>query len=140
MDKMNTVLIVDDDTSSLIDLGHILGSDYKVYAVTDGDSAIEKAKKSLPDLILLDIVMPKKSGFEVLAELQTTGITESIPVIFISGLESSTEEEKGLSLGAVDYIRKPFNEVVVKNRVLNQMKMVNLRRELKEAQNTEEHL
>jgi len=130
MDKNNSVLIIDDDTSNLLELSHILGTDYNIYAVTDGMSGLEKAKKSLPDLILLDIIMPEMNGYEVLAELQKSGITENIPVIFITGLNDSADEEKGLSLGAVDYICKPFNEVIVKNRVLNQIKIVNLQRAL----------
>ena len=126
MEKKNSVLIVDDDTSSLIDLGNILGSDYKIYAVTNGISALEKAKRSLPDLILLDIVMPGMNGFEVLAELQKSKITQNIPVIFITGQNNTVDEEKGFSLGAVDYICKPFNKTIVKHRVLNQIKIVNL--------------
>jgi len=130
MDKKNSVLIVDDDTLNLMDLGNILGSDYKVYAITDGISAVEKAKKSLPDLILLDIIMPGMNGYEVLAELQKSEITQNIPVIFITGLDNSSDEEKGLYLGAVDYIYKPFNKVIVKRRVLNQIKIVNLQKAL----------
>jgi len=127
VEKKNTILIVDDDTLSLMDLGNILGSDYKIYAVKDGISAVEKAKNSLPDLILLDIVMPGMSGFEVLAELQKSEITKNIPVIFITGHNNSNDEEKGFTLGAVDYISKPFINVIVKRRVLNQIKLVNLR-------------
>ena len=130
MDKKNSVLIADDDTLSLMDLGNILSEDYKIYAVKDGISAVEKAKKSLPDLILLDIVMPGMSGFEVLAELQKSEITKNIPVIFITGHNNSNDEEKGFTLGAADYICKPFNKVIVKNRVLNQIKIVNLQRAL----------
>ena len=133
MDKKNNLLIVDDNTSNLMELSHILGPDYTIYAVTNGISAVEKAKKSLPDLILLDIVMPEMNGFEVLAELQKSETTEKIPVIFITGLTDSANEEKGLSLGAVDYIYKPFKQVIVKHRVLNQIKIVNLQRELKSA-------
>ena len=134
MDKNNSVLIVDDDASNLLQLSHILGPDYKVYAVADGVSALEKAKKSLPDLILLDIIMPEMDGFEVLAELQKSEITANIPVVFITGLNNSIDEEKGFSLGAVDYICKPFNEVIVKRRVFNQIKTVNLQRALEASQ------
>ena len=136
MDKKNSMLIVDDDTSNLMELSHILGSDYTIYAVTNGISALEKAKKSLPDIILLDIIMPGMNGFEVLAELQKSEITEKIPVIFITGLTDSADEEKGLSLGAVDYICKPFKRVIVKQRVLNQIKTVNLQRALEAAHST----
>jgi len=140
MDRNNSVLIVDDDTSNLLELSHMLSLDYKVYAFKDGVSALEKAKKSLPDLILLDIIMPGMNGYEVLAELKKSEITRSIPVIFITGLNNSVDEEQGFSLGAVDYICKPFNEVIVKHRVFNQIKMVNLQRALETAQNTAKEL
>jgi len=130
MEKKNNILIVDDDTANLMELTSILQSDYKLYAVSDGISALEKAKESLPDLILLDIIMPGMNGFEVISELKKDENTKSIPVVFISGLSEEGNESEGLAKGAVDYIRKPFNAEVVKLRVSQQIKIINLQREL----------
>ena len=130
---MNSILIVDDDASNLLELNSILTSDYIVYAVSDGTSALEKANESLIDLILLDVIMPDMSGFEVLAELKKTDNTKHIPVIFITSLSEEGNESEGLTLGAVDYIRKPFSPEVVKLRVGQQIKIINLQRDLEYA-------
>jgi len=130
MEKKNNILIVDDDTANLMELTSILKSEYKLYAVSDGTSALEKAKDSLPDLILLDVVMPDMNGFEVLSALKKSDDTKSIPVIFITGLSEEGNESEGLAIGAVDYIRKPFSSEVVKLRVSQQIKIINLQRDL----------
>ncbi|MCL2765323.1 MAG: response regulator [Treponema sp.] len=133
MEKKNSILIVDDDAASLMELTYILRSDYKLYAVKDGVSAFEKAKESLPDLILMDVIMPGMSGFEVLSKLKDHESTKSISVIFITGLSEEGNESEGLAMGAVDYIRKPFNAEIVKLRVSQQIKITNLQRELVNA-------
>jgi len=130
MEKKNSILVVDDDTSNLMELVSILQPDYKIYAVKDGASALDKANESLPDLILLDVVMPDLNGFEVLTELKKSEKTKDIPVIFITGVNEKESEREGLSIGAADYIRKPFDAVVVKHRVQLQIKIINLQREL----------
>jgi CheY-like chemotaxis protein len=129
--QKNTVLIVDDDASNLMELTHILRDEYKIYAVKDGYAAIEKARESKPDLILLDIIMPDIDGYGVFAELKKFPETAQIPVIFVTGLDDN--ENKGLSLGAVDFIKKAFEPKVVKLRVSNQMKIINLQRRLETA-------
>jgi len=123
--KKNSVLIVDDEKSNIIALTHILGSEYTIHFAKNGTDAIELAEKFLPDVILLDILMPGMDGYEVIARLKKGAKTDEIPVIFITGLTGEKEEEKGLSLGAVDYISKPFSPAVVKLRVRNQMQMLN---------------
>ncbi|MCL2440612.1 MAG: response regulator [Treponema sp.] len=133
MEKKNNILIVDDDVANLMELNSILQADYKVYAVNDGVSALEKANESLPDLILLDVIMPGMSGFEVIVELKKAENTKSIPVIFITSLSEEGNESEGLAMGAIDYIRKPFNAEVVKLRVSQQIKIVNLQRDLENA-------
>ncbi|MCL2722117.1 MAG: response regulator [Treponema sp.] len=130
---MNSILIVDDDASNLMELNSILMSDYIVYAVSDGESALEKANESLIDLILLDVIMPDMNGFEVLAELKKSDNTKHIPVIFITSLSEEGNESEGLALGAVDYIRKPFSSEVVMLRVSQQIKIINLQRDLEYA-------
>jgi len=125
MDTKNRILIVDDDTSNLMELASILQPDYKIYAVKDGTSALEKANEVHPDLILLDIIMPDMNGFEVLNKLKASEKTEDIPVIFITGISDSEEEVKGLAAGAVDYMRKPLNDVIVRLKVRQQMQLLN---------------
>ena len=124
-ERKNSLLIVDDEKANLIILTHILGADYTIYSATSGLSAIEKAKEYKPDLILLDILMPDMEGYETLAELRKYEEVQEVPVIFITGLSSDKDEEKGLSLDAADYIAKPFNTMVVKLRVRNQIQIIN---------------
>ncbi|MCL2101062.1 MAG: diguanylate cyclase [Fibromonadales bacterium] len=123
--KKNSVLIVDDDKANIVALTHILSLEYTVYAVKNGKDAIEKAKEHLPDVILLDILMPEMDGYEVLSMLKNNERTREIPVIFVTGLNDHESEEKGLSLGAADYINKPFSPTVVKLRIRNQIQMLN---------------
>jgi len=122
--KKNTVLIVDDDTSNLLALTYML-SEYKVFAVKDGAAALEKVAESIPDLILLDIILPDMSGFEILAELKKSNKTKSVPVIFLTGLSGDDNKREGLAMGAADYIHKPFSETTVKFKVREQIKRIN---------------
>jgi len=124
-EKKNTLLIVDDENANLKVLTHILGSEYTIFTATNGVSAIEKAREFMPDLILLDILMPEMDGYATLREIKNSEATRKIPVIFISGLDSEEDEEKGLSLDAADYITKPFSATIVKLRVRNQVQIVN---------------
>lgn len=118
------ILIVDDERANIIALSHILRPMYTVLAAKDGSVAIEVAQNNKPDLILLDIIMPNMSGFEVLAELKNSDLTINIPVIFITSLDGLQHEEKGLLLGAVDYITKPFYSSIVKLKVKAHLKIV----------------
>jgi len=130
MATSNSLLIVDDDTSNLRMLIHILQEDYTIYTAKNGEEALNKAAISLPDLILLDIILPNIDGYEVLARLRESDDTKEIPVIFITGLSESSSEEKGLQLGAVDYVTKPFNPAVVRIKVRHQIQIINLQRAL----------
>jgi len=136
--EKNKLLIVDDDMPNLMELTHILQPEYRIFTVKDGTIAVERAVKTLPDLILLDIIMPGMSGFDVLAELKKNEKTCKIPVIFITGISESNNESEGLSVGAVDYIRKPFDAMVVKLRVRHQIQIVNLKRDMEYAASTAE--
>jgi len=121
----NRILIVDDEKLNLIYLNNLLGDDYTLYLAKNGAKALYSANEFLPDLILLDIVMPEMNGYSVLSELKKSERTRNIPVIFITGLGSEDEEAKGLVSGADDYIGKPFNGAIVRLRVQNQLKIVN---------------
>ena len=123
--KKNTVLIVDDDALNIMALTQILKDDHLIHVERDGSEAVQTAIKLLPDLILLDIVMPKMDGFEVLSFLKSKPETREIPVVFITGLSNVKDEEKGFVLGAADYIHKPFTPTIVKLRVKNQLQIVN---------------
>jgi signal transduction histidine kinase len=129
MDK-NTILIIDDEVQNIKALVNILNADYEVLVTADSREAIEIAETNKPDIILLDVVMPIMDGHEVIHALKDSEKTRKIPVIFITGLDSIKDEEQGLLLGAVDYISKPFNPVIVKLRVQNQLK-IEERNELK---------
>jgi CheY-like chemotaxis protein len=111
------VMIVDDVKSNLMVLNSILNQDYSLIVARDGLEALDRANKFTPDLILLDILMPGMNGYEVIAALKNADVTKDIPVIFVTGLDDPDEEKKGLSLGAVGYLTKPFEPATVKECV-----------------------
>ncbi|MBW2450338.1 MAG: SpoIIE family protein phosphatase [Deltaproteobacteria bacterium] len=115
------VMVVDDTEANIDILLETLADDYKVVVATDGESALEDIEKSPPDLILLDIMMPGMDGYEVCQKLKNSEITRNIPVIFLTALKEEGDEARGLGLGAVDYITKPFNPELVKARVRNHL-------------------
>ena len=121
----NSILIVDDEKTNLLFLTRIFADKYTIYTAKDGASAIRKATELVPDLILLDIVMPDMNGYEVTAALKKSDATREIPFIFVTGLESAEEEEKALSCNAVDFISKPLKPNVVILRVRNQIRIIN---------------
>jgi len=117
------ILIVDDEKMNIIALAHFLEQQYEIIMAANGTSALEAAEKHVPDIILLDVLMPDMSGFDVLVRLKNSTATMHIPVIFITGLTGAVDEARGLSLGAVDYITKPFNKSIVKARIKTHLKM-----------------
>jgi len=122
-----TVLIVDDTPANLAILGELLMPHYNVRAANSGAKALAIAVADPhPDLILLDVMMPEMDGYEVLKRLKGDRQTRDIPVMFITALNQSEEEVRGLELGATDYISKPINPPIVLARVRGQL-------ELKEA-------
>ncbi|GHV48407.1 hypothetical protein FACS1894204_12690 [Synergistales bacterium] len=112
-----SVLIVDDERSNLLLLNQILSPEYTVFTAKTGAEALSRVENDVPDLILLDIMMPGMSGFDVLKQIKEDPATQDIPVIIVTGLTGTNDEEKGFSLGAVDYITKPFKDVIVRARV-----------------------
>jgi len=132
MAKRSTILVVDDSRVSQAHLVQILQDEYIVHAATGGVEAIQVAKAAKPDLILLDIVMPQMDGYEVLSALREGEETKDIPVIFLTSLGQESDEEKGLSLGAVDYITKPYNSVIVRLRISVQLKILEQMRKIQE--------
>jgi len=130
--EKNRILVVDDEKSNLEILLSILGQEYTIYMIKNGSGAIDMAHKYLPDLIVLDIVMPDMNGFEVLTALKASSMTKHIPVIFVTGLNTVHDEERGLDLGAADFILKPFSPSIVRSRVRNQIQIVNYAKDMKQ--------
>ncbi|MEI7639867.1 MAG: hybrid sensor histidine kinase/response regulator [Syntrophus sp. (in: bacteria)] len=118
-----TLLVVDDVESNIDVLLETLGEGYTIRVATNGTAALDSVKKALPDLILLDIMMPGMDGFEVCRRLKDDPATRDIPIIFISALNEDVDEARGLVLGAVDYIIKPFNPAIVLARVHNHLEL-----------------
>ena len=121
----NSLLIIDDDNLNLTQLSKILKPEYTVRAASGGAAGIKAAEKFMPDLILLDILMPEMDGYRVFEAIKNSEVTTHIPVIFITGLNDKNDEIKGLQLGAVDYISKPFDDIIVKLRVHQQIRNIN---------------
>jgi len=133
-EKNGVILVVDDSRFSLMHIMQILQDDYIVHGASSGIEAIQVAKVAKPDLVLMDIIMPQIDGYETLFALRSITGTGSIPVIFITSLGQDINEERGLKLGAVDYIVKPYNPSIVKLRValhVQLMRQVKAIRDLK---------
>ena len=115
--EMSRILIIDDTPMMINMLGNALKSDYTIIAAKDGEKGIASAKKHQPALILLDVMMPGMTGFEVLEILKNDDDTKDIPVILLTGDGSDMAKKRGHNTGAIDYIEKPFEIEVIKERV-----------------------
>lgn len=121
------ILIVDDMPANLKILGEAFKDEYVVRIATNGEEALDMAiTLPLPDLILLDIMMPGMDGFQVLEILRTYPETREVPVIFVTALDNEVDEEKGLMLGAIDYVTKPYSIPVLQARVKNHIELKKL--------------
>lgn len=134
--ERNVILVVDDSPTNLQLLSDsLLNSGFKVILVTSGIQALEILKVELPDLILLDAIMPGIDGFETCRQLKANPLTLDIPVIFMTALADPVDKVKGFNLGAVDYITKPFHEEEILARVRTHLKLRKLTKML-EQQNS----
>lgn len=130
------ILIADDEIVNRKLLANILKKENcELIEAGDGDEAIELTLQELPDLILLDIMMPGKDGYEVCHELKRDSRSADIPIIFFSARGETEDKIKGLELGGVDYLTKPFDKREVLARVKAQLKIQNLTKALKRANN-----
>jgi len=120
--------MIDDSMLSLRILADILKDEYDIIASNEGVNVVDMAKEHSPNIILLDVIRPLMDGFEVLEKLKRTPETKSIPVILITALNDPKNEEKGLTLGAADYIYKPFAPRVVRARVKNHIDLFSMRK------------
>ncbi|ARU56844.1 histidine kinase [Oleiphilus messinensis] len=123
MDFEQTILIVDDEKIGRKVLNDLLKGEAKIVLAKNGEQCLEKARDCQPDLILLDIILPDIDGFQVLERLKQSPATQHIPVIFITALNNYADECKGFSLGARDYIQKPFHPDIVNARVLTHLRL-----------------
>lgn len=119
----NKILIIDDSQIQAKALEDILEDEYDVTISQTAQDGLDNAKTGMFSLILLDVIMPDLDGFNVLTKLQETVLTKYIPIIMITSLSDAHHEEKGLTMGAVDYIAKPFNPLIVKARVRTHVKL-----------------
>lgn len=127
------ILIVEDSEMYASFLYYVLGQEYTCDVALNGLVAIQKACDSPPDLILLDIVMPEMDGYKLCRVLKKNEITRDIPIIFMTSKDRAEDETKGLNLGAVDYITKPFHIPIVKARINNHLKTQSLLKKLHSA-------
>ncbi len=112
------ILAVDDNPINLKLLSSaLISSDYKIYTASSGKEALNLVRSVLPDLILLDVMMPDMDGYQVCKKLQESEETRFIPVIFLSARNDAMDKAKGLAMGAVDYLTKPFNPLEISARV-----------------------
>ena len=124
MQAQPNILIVDDVPENLSVLGELLQPTYRVRAANSGARALQIANSPPPpDLILLDVMMPGMDGYQVLRELRDNATTRDIPVIFVTAMDGTDDEEKGLDLGAVDYTTKPIRPAIVLARVRAQLEL-----------------
>ncbi|MDH3860164.1 MAG: SpoIIE family protein phosphatase [Gammaproteobacteria bacterium] len=127
------VLAVDDTPENLDVVKGVLASEYSVRAATSGKMALKIVEKQVPDLILLDIMMPEMDGYEVCRRLKENPETSQIPVIFLTAMDQTTDEAQGFDLGAADYITKPVNPPILKARVATHVALKRSMDELADA-------
>lgn len=123
VDQRKRLLVVDDEPTNLHVVRQILQDEYRLLFATDGAKALQLAQQK-PDLILLDVMMPGLDGYSVCERLKTDPVTARIPVIFVTALSESADEERGFALGGVDYIVKPLRAAVVRARVRTHLSLV----------------
>jgi len=117
-----TILVVDDTPDNLSLMSGLLKDQYKVKVANSGEKAIKQVQGEVkPDLILLDIMMPGLSGYDVIREIKADPLTRNIPVIFLTAMSEAEDEKKGLEMGAADYITKPISPPIVLARVKTQL-------------------
>lgn len=115
------VLIVDDTEENIDILIEAIGNEYDIAVAIDGQTALEILEEEIPDIILLDIIMPDMDGYEVCRRIKENNKISKIPIIFLTAITDIDSKVKGFELGANDYITKPFDVFEVKNKVNNHL-------------------
>ncbi len=116
-DTKSRILIVDDEPGNIKILSSLLAGEYALSVATSGAQALQIVEVQMPDIVLLDMVMPEMDGIQVCEALKANEKTRNIPVIFVTSMGDIANEERGLDAGAVDYISKPISPPIVKARV-----------------------
>jgi putative two-component system response regulator len=127
---LHHILLVDDHRANIDLLYEILHDDYEVSVAMDGKSAVRFTVEEVPDLLLLDVMMPGMDGYEVCRQLKDNLITKHIPIIFITAAGDAENETRGFEVGAVDFIAKPINPLIVKARVRTHLALFDQNRAL----------
>lgn len=122
-DPTANILVVDDNAENRVLLSGLLKPHYKVLVAVNGEQALALATAKLPDIILLDIMMPEMDGYEVCIRLKANPVTQSIPVIFLTAKTQIEDEKKGFEVGAVDYILKPISPPILLARIQTHLKL-----------------
>ena len=131
---MANILIVDDVPDNIRLLGNILQQEgYQINGAKDGLQALKVAAKVIPDLILLDVMMPEPNGFETCQRLKDNPVTQDIPIIFLTAMDQVNDMVKGFQAGAVDYITKPFNTLELLVRIRTQLELKRAEKERKKS-------
>lgn len=125
---LQKVLVVDDVEMNAMLIASVIGTLCEVQTATSGTQALTLIQQQAPDLVLLDVMMPEMDGFEVCRRLKADPTTADIPVIFLTALSDNDAEERGLNLGATDFINKPFRAPVLLARVRNHLELTRQRR------------
>jgi len=126
---LKTVFVVDDNNVNLLTADEALSKHYRVYTMPSASSMFELLEDVIPEIILLDILMPEMDGFETMKKLKSNRLYTNIPVIFVTSRKDSTTETIGFQLGAVDFISKPFSGPVLLNRIKTHLDIENIIRE-----------
>lgn len=141
MDVKEQILVVDDQAENLLILEDFLSSDYIVHTAKNGEEALSYLQlNSNPDLILMDVVMPVVDGFEACQRIKASPSMRDIPLLFLTSLDSAADEAYGFSLGAEDFIHKPFSAPVVMARVRTHLQLAQARRILRMRNDSLEQL
>lgn len=124
------ILVVDDDRTNLVMAERLLANEYHIISVTSGEQALKFLSKRKPDLILLDINMPEMDGFEVMRNIKGNEQWEKIPVIFLTADRDAATEVECLKMGAVDFVGKPFEPEIMRNRIRRTLEIEEYRKDL----------
>ena len=137
--RPSKILIVDDNQQNceLLD-AYLADEGYEMLVANDGHEALERVAENQPDLILLDIMMPNMSGFEVCKQLKENPTTRDIPIIVVTALNESSDYERGMEAGADDFLTRPFNRVEFIARVRSLLRIREMRRAFNRPDSTQE--
>jgi len=133
LEERKTIYLVDDDMANLTLGKNTLVEYYKIFTMNSGASLLKFLEKNIPDLILLDTEMPEMNGYDVIKIIKSKSETKNIPIILLTTKIDGSSEQEGLSLGAIDYITKPFSPYLLLRRIETHLKLANYNKHLQEV-------